>query len=53
MQMTEENINTVSDQSAPATRSPGYSTLAVHAGEARQKPVNSITDPIVMARRPR
>ena len=49
MQMTEENINTVSDQSTPATRSPGYSTLAVHAGEARQKPVNSITDPIVMA----
>lgn len=27
----------------------GYSTLAVHAGEARQKAVNSITDPIVMA----
>ena len=49
MQMTEENINTTTDQSTPATRSPGYSTLAVHAGEARQKPVNSITDPIVMA----
>lgn len=28
---------------------PGYSTLAVHAGEARQKEINSITDPIVMA----
>ena len=28
---------------------PGFSTLAVHAGEARQKAVNSITDPIVCA----
>jgi len=28
-------------------RSPGASTLAVHAGEERQKAVNSITDPIV------
>ena len=28
---------------------PGISTVAVHAGEARQKPTNSITDPIVMA----
>ncbi len=27
----------------------GISTLAVHAGEARQKALNSITDPIVMA----
>ncbi|MDG1872389.1 MAG: aminotransferase class I/II-fold pyridoxal phosphate-dependent enzyme [Mariniblastus sp.] len=27
----------------------GISTLAVHAGEARQKPTNSITDPVVMA----
>jgi cystathionine gamma-synthase len=28
-------------------RGPGASTLAVHAGELRQKAVNSITDPIV------
>jgi cystathionine gamma-synthase len=28
---------------------PGFSTLAVHAGEARQKGLNSITDPIVCA----
>src|SRR6476661_9935213 len=28
-------------------RGPGTSTLAVHAGELRQKAVNSITDPIV------
>ena len=28
---------------------PGPSTLAVHAGEARQKPVHSLTDPIVCA----
>jgi cystathionine gamma-synthase len=34
-----------SDDSRPA----GASTLAVHAGEARQKPINSITDPIVCA----
>jgi cystathionine gamma-synthase len=27
----------------------GLSTLAVHAGEARQKPVHSLTDPIVCA----
>ncbi len=34
----------------PATPRPaGPSTLAVHAGEARQKPINSITDPIVCA----
>ncbi|HEX5105562.1 MAG TPA: aminotransferase class I/II-fold pyridoxal phosphate-dependent enzyme [Pirellulaceae bacterium] len=30
-------------------REPGPSTLAVHAGEERQKAVNSITDPIVCA----
>jgi cystathionine gamma-synthase len=30
-------------------RKQGVSTVAVHAGEARQKPINSITDPIVMA----
>ena len=28
---------------------PGVSTVSVHAGEARQKPLDSITDPIVMA----
>ena len=41
---------TPSDSSEAAQRSePGFSTLAVHAGEARQKPVDSITDPIVCA----
>jgi cystathionine gamma-synthase len=30
-------------------RQPGPSTLAVHAGEARQKAIDSITDPIVCA----
>jgi cystathionine gamma-synthase len=30
-------------------RTPGPSTLAVHAGEERQKAVNAITDPIVCA----
>ena len=33
----------------PASLEPGFSTLSVHAGEQRQKPVNSITDPIVCA----
>lgn len=28
---------------------PGLSTLSVHAGESRQKPANSLTDPIVCA----
>src|SRR5580698_70498 len=28
---------------------PGFSTLSVHAGEARQKPGDSITDPIFCA----
>jgi cystathionine gamma-synthase len=37
----------MSDHSKP--HSPGFSTLAVHAGEARQKPANGITDPIVCA----
>ena len=27
----------------------GFSTISVHAGEDRQKPINSITDPVVMA----
>jgi len=35
--------------SQPAPREPGPSTLAVHAGEARQKSVHAITDPIVCA----
>lgn len=34
---------------ANPTTTPGFSTLAVHAGEVRQKPCHSITDPIVMA----
>lgn len=34
---------------APDDRRPGPSTLAVHAGEDRQKPVHAITDPIVCA----
>jgi cystathionine gamma-synthase len=34
---------------SPAPHRPGPSTLAVHAGEERQKAVNSITDPIVCA----
>ena len=35
--------------SSESSRSPGLSTLAVHAGEDRQKPLHSVTDPIVCA----
>ena len=35
--------------SSSTNRPPGPSTLAVHAGEERQKAVNAITDPIVCA----
>jgi len=49
MQMTKDNNAKATNQNTPADGIPGYSTLAVHAGEARQKTVNSITDPIVMA----
>lgn len=38
----------MSDSTVPR-RTPGFSTLSVHAGEARQKPVHAITDPIVCA----
>ncbi len=57
MSMVEPNL--MSDQSkSPRSRvdagpvksdQPGASTQAVHAGEARQKPGDSITDPIVCA----
>jgi len=42
-----ETANQVSASPAPAPQ--GLSTVAVHAGEARQKMAHSITDPIVMA----
>jgi cystathionine gamma-synthase len=48
MQMTD-NKNTSGTTSNSNTPAPGISTLSVHAGEARQKPVDSITDPIVLA----
>ena len=49
MQTTIDNTTETSIQGSPSDSKPGYSTLSVHAGEARQKPGNSITDPIVMA----
>lgn len=50
MQLTSKNNTTGTPTSnARENATPGMSTLAVHAGEARQKPSNSITDPIVMA----
>jgi cystathionine gamma-synthase len=39
----------VNDQSSSQPKTPGLSTLSVHAGESRQKPANSLTDPIVCA----
>ena len=36
-----------SDVRKSTQRQPGASTLAVHAGEERQKAVNALTDPIV------
>jgi cystathionine gamma-synthase len=38
-----------SAESPNLTQQPGSSTLSVHAGEDRQKPIDSITDPIVCA----
>jgi cystathionine gamma-synthase len=38
-----------SDNGSAASRRPGTSTLAVHAGEDRQKLASAITDPIVCA----
>ncbi|MBI1900582.1 MAG: PLP-dependent transferase, partial [Planctomycetia bacterium] len=37
------------DASPPSPPRPGFSTLAVHAGESRRKPSDSITDPIFCA----
>ena len=39
----------VKQVSSPEPQGPGLSTLSVHAGESRQKPANSLTDPIVCA----
>ena len=49
MQTTIDNTTETSIQNSPSDNKLGYSTLSVHAGEARQKAGNSITDPIVMA----
>jgi cystathionine gamma-synthase len=48
--LTEQDQYQLSNESRP-TRSdrPGMSTTSVHAGEQRQKPINSITDPIALA----
>lgn len=46
----QEAKNTTSDHQTPTPgAAPGASTVAVHAGEARQKPGDSITDPIFCA----
>ena len=53
MSVTQQERRRVSQtkvQNSPArTDKRGVSTISVHAGEARQKPVDSITDPVVMA----
>ena len=50
-QLSNSNSNSDSKNvsSSGANPHPGVSTVSVHAGEARQKPLNSITDPIAMA----
>ena len=63
MQLTQQDRNRLS-QSNPPTKlasqpvsgppemtgqGTGFSTLSVHAGEQRQKPIHSITDPVVLA----
>lgn len=48
--LTEPRQNSFSDTKRRTQIQPsGYSTVSVHAGEQRQKPLHSITDPIVMA----
>ena len=42
-------MSTNPNQSTPSEHSQDFSTLSVHAGEERQKPGDSITDPIVCA----
>ena len=49
MQMALGNNTETSIQNSHSNNKLGCSTLSVHAGEARQKPINSITDPIVLA----
>lgn len=49
---TTSSLGSSSDRSTPSARptaSRGPSTIAVHAGEARQKFADSITDPIICA----
>jgi cystathionine gamma-synthase len=49
--MTKPSPDRASAKSSPQSepRQPEFSTLSVHAGEARQKPGDSITDPIFCA----
>ena len=61
MQLTHQDRNRLSNSQHSSPNQPshaepenvnsptGFSTLSVHAGEQRQKAVNSITDPVVMA----
>ena len=50
-EMTKPSHDRASAKSSPKSepRQPEFSTLSVHAGEARQKPGDSITDPIFCA----
>ena len=47
--MTAESTSSESEPTETRTQGIGESTRAVHAGEARQKPGDSITDPIFCA----
>jgi cystathionine gamma-synthase len=47
--MAEQPHDPSSPSSPPPPLRPGFSTLAVHAGESRRKPGDAITDPIFCA----
>ncbi|TWT36294.1 Methionine gamma-lyase [Posidoniimonas corsicana] len=49
VQEAKSNPEAAKQPQAGLTSQPGASTVAVHAGEARQKPGDSITDPIFCA----
>src|SRR3990172_1388826 len=48
-QMTKPTDESALPEPTPAGQAPQFSTLSVHGGELRQKPGDSITDPIFCA----
>ena len=47
--MASPSHDTKNSSPTDKSRGLGFSTLSVHAGESRQKPAHSLTDPIVCA----